>query len=269
MQPHLSGNACLAVLCCISPARKHLEETRSTLKFADNAKRIKVQPTVNEVVDQKAMLLALKKELRTTKDTLLKLRQSLSKSREASLQGTADADTAATCNDSFEQSDASSEVALVDGGQDLDEFITKQVHHVSDLSSVGSNMPPILEVFVMVDSPTSHPEARLEDADERVVFLSNKLDATDGLVESLFRELRDAQEQNLELEMRHNQSHNHFAQLRVNGESQTEDSDLFLQRCRLLKYAISVSLTLYVSGQSELFLGTVFFIWLSLTVATQ
>ena len=34
LQPHLSGNAEIAVVCCISPHKVFTEETRTTLKFA-------------------------------------------------------------------------------------------------------------------------------------------------------------------------------------------------------------------------------------------
>lgn len=62
MQSHLSGNACLAVLCCISP--NNIEETRSTLKFAASAKRISVAPVqINTVIDPQAMIASLRREL--------------------------------------------------------------------------------------------------------------------------------------------------------------------------------------------------------------
>ena len=38
----------MAILCCASPAKADLEETRSTLKFASSAKLIKINPVVNE-----------------------------------------------------------------------------------------------------------------------------------------------------------------------------------------------------------------------------
>jgi centromeric protein E len=34
LQPHLSGNAEIAIVCCISPSKAYTEETRTTLKFA-------------------------------------------------------------------------------------------------------------------------------------------------------------------------------------------------------------------------------------------
>jgi hypothetical protein len=73
LQPHLSGNACMAILCCVSASSLHVEETRSTLKFAASAKLIEMKPTVNEVVDHRALLKKLQIELVETKEALRKL----------------------------------------------------------------------------------------------------------------------------------------------------------------------------------------------------
>ncbi|KAG7364538.1 kinesin motor domain containing protein [Nitzschia inconspicua] len=63
LQPHLSGNAEMAVLCCASPAKAFLEETKSTLKFAARAKLVEMKPKVNEVLDDSATIKKLQQEL--------------------------------------------------------------------------------------------------------------------------------------------------------------------------------------------------------------
>lgn len=68
LQPSLSGNARMAVVCCITPADKYLEETRSTLQFASRAKMVKTCAVVNEVLDDRAQLRRLKKELAELKE---------------------------------------------------------------------------------------------------------------------------------------------------------------------------------------------------------
>jgi centromeric protein E len=68
LQPSLSGNARMAVVCCITPADKYLEETRSTLQFASRAKLVKTRAVVNEVLDDRAQLRRLKKELAELKE---------------------------------------------------------------------------------------------------------------------------------------------------------------------------------------------------------
>ncbi|TDH73411.1 hypothetical protein CCR75_003796 [Bremia lactucae] len=57
LQPSLSGAARILFICCASPASTYIEDTRSTLKFASRAKRIKVNAAVNEVFDQRAQSL--------------------------------------------------------------------------------------------------------------------------------------------------------------------------------------------------------------------
>ena len=49
LQPSLGGNARTAIICTITPASAHVDETISTLKFASRAKTITNRPEVNEV----------------------------------------------------------------------------------------------------------------------------------------------------------------------------------------------------------------------------
>ncbi|CAM9551285.1 unnamed protein product [Heterosigma akashiwo] len=64
LQPSLSGNARMAVICCATGSAQYLEETRSTLMFAARAKLVKTQARVNEVLDDRAQLKRLKRELK-------------------------------------------------------------------------------------------------------------------------------------------------------------------------------------------------------------
>ncbi|CAM9996711.1 unnamed protein product, partial [Discosporangium mesarthrocarpum] len=63
LQPSLSGNAGMAIICCVTPADGYLEETRGTLQFAARAKLVKTRAVVNEVLDDRAKLKRLSKEL--------------------------------------------------------------------------------------------------------------------------------------------------------------------------------------------------------------
>lgn len=63
LQPSLSGNAGMAIICCATAAEGFLEETRSTLQFASRAKNIKTNAIVNEVLDDKAQLKRMSQEL--------------------------------------------------------------------------------------------------------------------------------------------------------------------------------------------------------------
>ena len=68
LQPSLSGNAKMAVVCCVTPAEKYAEDTKSTLQFASRAKLVKTHATVNEVVDDATKLRRLQRELELLKD---------------------------------------------------------------------------------------------------------------------------------------------------------------------------------------------------------
>ena len=50
LQPSLSGNAKMAVVCCITPSNAYIEETRSTLQFASRAKLVSNLDTLPRVV---------------------------------------------------------------------------------------------------------------------------------------------------------------------------------------------------------------------------
>ena len=67
LQPSLSGNAGMAIICCATAAEGYLEETRSTLQFASRAKEIKTRAIVNEVLDDKAQLRRMSRELAALK----------------------------------------------------------------------------------------------------------------------------------------------------------------------------------------------------------
>mmetsp|Transcript_19587 Transcript_19587/g.40298 ORF Transcript_19587/g.40298 Transcript_19587/m.40298 type:complete len:778 (+) Transcript_19587:143-2476(+) len=63
LQPHLSGNAEMAILCCASRAKNFVEETRSTLKFVSCAKLVKMKAEINEVIDDGAIIRNLQNQL--------------------------------------------------------------------------------------------------------------------------------------------------------------------------------------------------------------
>lgn len=63
LQPCLGGNARTAVICTLSPARSHVEQTRNTLLFACRAKEVTTKAQVNVVMSDKALVKQLQKEL--------------------------------------------------------------------------------------------------------------------------------------------------------------------------------------------------------------
>ncbi|XP_050231265.1 kinesin-like protein KIN-7E [Mercurialis annua] len=63
LQPALGGNARTAIICTLSPARSHVEQTRNTLMFACCAKEVTNKAQVNVVMSDKALVKQLQKEL--------------------------------------------------------------------------------------------------------------------------------------------------------------------------------------------------------------
>ncbi len=64
LQPALGGNSKTAIVCAMTPAHSHCEESHSTLKFAQRAKRVVNKATVNEVAANKATNAMLKRQQR-------------------------------------------------------------------------------------------------------------------------------------------------------------------------------------------------------------
>ncbi|KAG6519184.1 hypothetical protein ZIOFF_022673 [Zingiber officinale] len=63
LQPFLGGNARTAIICTMSPARSHIEQSRNTLLFASCAKQVVTNAQVNVVMSDKALMKHLQREL--------------------------------------------------------------------------------------------------------------------------------------------------------------------------------------------------------------
>ncbi|KAK7262935.1 hypothetical protein RJT34_30516 [Clitoria ternatea] len=63
LQSSLGGNARTAIICTMSPARSHVEQTRNTLLFASCAKEVSTNAQVNVVMSDKLLVKQLQKEL--------------------------------------------------------------------------------------------------------------------------------------------------------------------------------------------------------------
>ncbi|XVE87398.1 hypothetical protein DITRI_Ditri18aG0114300 [Diplodiscus trichospermus] len=63
LQSSLGGNARTAIICTMSPARSHVEQSRNTLLFASCAKEVTTNAQVNVVMSDKALVKQLQKEL--------------------------------------------------------------------------------------------------------------------------------------------------------------------------------------------------------------
>ncbi|GAX22020.1 hypothetical protein FisN_6Hh267 [Fistulifera solaris] len=134
-----------------------------------------------------------------------------------------------------------------------------------------ANVPPVDEVLVLVEcisDKSCSTAGLLEDAEQRVEFLTNKLEASDDLMEALFKDLQEAQDQNMVLQLQ-NAELNQAIDATTRKTVKTEAFELLMEQCVILKYAIVAGLVFFLCGQTEIFLACVAFLWLSLVVVTK
>ncbi|KAL4563733.1 hypothetical protein LXL04_027778 [Taraxacum kok-saghyz] len=80
LQSSLGGNARTAIICTMSPALSHVDQSRNTLAFANSAKEVTNTAQVNMVVGEKQMVKHLQEEVTRLKAELLTPDTSSSKS---------------------------------------------------------------------------------------------------------------------------------------------------------------------------------------------
>ena len=69
----MGGNARTAIICTLSPARSHVEQSRNTLFFASCANEVTTNAKVNVVMSDKALVKQLKRELAKMENELRNL----------------------------------------------------------------------------------------------------------------------------------------------------------------------------------------------------
>jgi hypothetical protein len=63
LQPSLSGDALISVICTVSPSALNLAESLSTLSFAQGLKRVTLKAQRKEVVDPQALIQQYQNEI--------------------------------------------------------------------------------------------------------------------------------------------------------------------------------------------------------------
>ena len=76
LQPSLGGNGKTSMICAVTASSTHINETRSTLLFANRAKNVKNSASINEVMDDKALLVQSKKQIADLQKQLMIMQQS-------------------------------------------------------------------------------------------------------------------------------------------------------------------------------------------------
>ncbi|EFJ47441.1 CENPE type kinesin-like protein [Volvox carteri f. nagariensis] len=63
LQPSLSGNSRMAIVCTLSPAAGSVENSRAALHFANHAKAVTMRPVMNEVRNEQALIHKMEAEI--------------------------------------------------------------------------------------------------------------------------------------------------------------------------------------------------------------
>lgn len=83
LQPALGGNSKTAFICTVCLAQQFVEECKRTLAFAQSAKSVQNKVMVNEVINEKALLVEYKAEIKKLKTELKAAKVAAEKSQTA------------------------------------------------------------------------------------------------------------------------------------------------------------------------------------------
>jgi centromeric protein E len=151
LQPSLSGNAQVVLLCCISPLSTHIEESHNTFKFAIRAKKIPQKAIIQEhtSTDELTLLQSYRAEIED-------LKQQLKDAQELMLQNRSFAQTASldsvdeeyTMNDNMNDDNVDDDQEmqeLIDAIQKMEKLILK-TQPISSLSDDNENDDDMLDI---------------------------------------------------------------------------------------------------------------------------
>lgn len=262
LKPSLEGEACMAILCCASPARIDLEETRSTLKFAASSKLIKVNPPVNEVSE--TSVNRLKQELSTVKECLTLLQE---KYRQQELLNTSVPESLPPVITPPLRPPRIISTQIASGHFEIEGFTDEEgstdYSRDRDILPYEGAPPPVREVAVVLDPPeigplpaaVAHTNA---EAGERAVFLQEKLDTTYDFVARMVQDMQGARDMIREVHDNNLQLETRMAALEQELEDQSSKEDR-----NVPPWWYGAALFLYAFELKELLLSGLIFLFLS------
>ncbi|KAK8607475.1 hypothetical protein V6N13_053210 [Hibiscus sabdariffa] len=149
LQSSLGGNARTAIICTMSPARTHVEQSRNTLLFASCAKEVTTKAQVNVVMSDKALVKQLQREL-------VKLENEL---RSAGTAPTSSISDALLREKDLEIEKLRKEVAILTQQRDLAWSVVEGLRQAAD------NESPRDEKTGKAGSDSQYPKLRVRDRD--------------------------------------------------------------------------------------------------------
>ena len=155
LQPSLSGNAQIVIICNISPQASHLEESHNTLKFAIRAKRIQQKAVRTEVTDEKTLLQSYRQEIEDLKEQLRQAQE-----RQKQLEAL-NAGSASIGDDDTRE--------LVEAIQKMERLILKTqtpplpIQTTENLASAASS--ELMDILSLEESPVTPPRGQEPEED--------------------------------------------------------------------------------------------------------
>ena len=157
LQPSLSGNAQMVLLCCISPQLSFMEESHNTFKFATRAKKIEQKATINISSDETTLLQNYREEIEDLKKQLAEAKEQQRLLQEKTEQAKAN-------NNSKEAMEAEVE-ELVEAITTMEQLILKSRPHKATVETdseidllAEEDTKDEYEDLLMNDSPPKTPE---------------------------------------------------------------------------------------------------------------
>ncbi|KAL4367480.1 hypothetical protein GQ457_05G012530 [Hibiscus cannabinus] len=149
LQYSLGGNARTAIICTMSPARTHVEQSRNTLLFASCAKEVTTKAQVNVVMSDEALVKQLQRELAKLENEL----------RSAGTAPTSSISDALLREKDLEIEKLRKEVAILTQQRDLAWSVVEGLRQAAD------NESPRDEKTVKAGSDSLYPKLRVRDRD--------------------------------------------------------------------------------------------------------
>jgi chromosome segregation ATPase len=221
LKPSLSGNARMAVICCISPSDKYTDETKSTLQFATRAKLVKTNATSNEAVENESDVVAklrlenvrAKMEIREKEKQLQEMADKLQQAESCGKRQEADIPSSsvqAVCDDSTSLLELESKLTTAN---DLVASLERQVDELS--SQKNDALDWIEELFSKVELK----EKKIKEVLEEKNSVTRQRDDLEDQLMNNTRHLEEASSRIEELQAVNEQASNEIQTMEAEIES--------------------------------------------------
>lgn len=276
LRPHLSGNACIAILCCASSHRRDLEESISTFRFAASAKEIKIRPEVNEYVDEKESLMRLQNELAEVKHALQAFEARYSQEQAVySIQSstppmsrpiamgrigtvtTVTTNTNSSVASSMETNDLAQGVdSSRNNGSRPATLPASYQNHPMSPSYISPDSSPEAD-HILVGPPVAEVEIR-NTHEQHSSFLEERIEATENMMEQLHAELNQSRHSLLETIAMNKELQEKLDWLHQEMDEKRGKEEL------LSSWYFFACIMLYAFKLHDLFVASILFFWLSM-----